>query len=172
MPSYKIDDEEEPAVFNYEKNNGQPKHSCAAVPKCQNLVTSSFNVSFTRANITSPVKENVDYEKDEDVLNDPKLQDEEEDERIESLNDFNGTLKNLDYDITGDVSIQTNLSLISQLDLSACGTPLPIFTEVNSVFRWSLLFLEKFSQHFYIILPGLLMPSIFILAIYGCFIGS
>lgn len=135
MPSYKIDDEEEPAVFNYEKNNGQPKHSCAAVPKCQNLVTSSFNVSFTRANITSPVRENVDYEKDEDVLNDPKLQDEEEDERIESLNDFNGTLKNLDYDITGDVSIQTNLSLISQLDLSACGTPLPIFTEVNSVFR-------------------------------------
>lgn len=132
MPSYKIDDnDEEPTVFNYEKNNDEKKHSSAAVPKCQNLVTSSFNVSFTRANITSPVKENLDIDKEELVPNDPDQQDEDEAGKIESLNDFNGTLKNLDYDITGDVSIQTNLSLISQLDLSACGTPLPIFTEVH-----------------------------------------
>lgn len=146
MPHYDLEDEEnEREITNHVEKSiieeKPPKH-CISDVKSQHLVASNFNVSFTRVNIQSSLMNDRSSVGDELENSEPcesLNENEDGDKKFDksSTGDINAAFKNVGYDIMGDVTIQTNLSLMSQLDLSACGTPLPIFTEVSDNF-WVL----------------------------------
>lgn len=133
VPQYDLDDEEkEPEVINHVEKplnvETLPKHS---IPESQNHVPSSLNVSFTRINAPSTLT--VDQSSvDELEIGEPCESlngNDDGDKRDDKSSTSDLNARNVGYDIIGDVTIQTNLSLMSQLDLAVCGTPLSIFTE-------------------------------------------
>lgn len=134
MPLYKYDDDDGEDIVHKNIDNSKekiivdkPKYVYTTEQKTQNSVTSSY-VSFTRINMQNTINQNTDRQISISDLY-GTLNDSEE--NVESNEEINETFRNISYDIIGDVTIQTNLSLISQLDMSTCGAPLPIFTEVN-----------------------------------------
>ncbi len=126
VPSYKQDDDVDVDVEESycKKINSKAKDSPES--KYQSSITSSFNVTFTRVTHQSSLDQNSDENQDlcEGSSNDDEV-------KNGSAEDLNEAYKDINYDIIGDVTIHTNLSLISQFDLSACGIPLQIFTEVG-----------------------------------------
>lgn len=139
MPQYNLEDEEnnEPEIIDNRSKKSITEEKPLrnyVTESCQNITSSNFNVSFTRVNIESSltvdrssVDDDLGISEPCESLNGNDYGDRKGDKS--SSNDINAPFKNVGYDIMGDVTIQTNLSLMSQMDLSACGTPLSIFTE-------------------------------------------
>ena len=130
VPQFKDDDddmEEDLAYRNGKRNKEKSRQSCSNGDKFQSPIASNFNVSFTR----TPVPSSLEQIDPVDEINVPDL--------LHALGENNEekecNLSESDEDIIGDVTIQTNLSLISELNLRDCGVPLPIFTEVR-FHRW------------------------------------
>lgn len=154
VPQYNLEDEEN----NVPEMNDNRAKKCTSEEKLvknyitdssQNICSSNFNVSFTRVNIESSLTVERSSIDDDLGLSEPCESlngNDQGDRKCDKFgtNDINAPFKNVGYDIMGDVTIQTNLSLMSQMDLSACGTPLPIFTEVSiySKFQSIVIFIK------------------------------
>lgn len=127
VPQFKLDED---YVFET-KTSHQDKSTTPSEKPSRNSstsdlrVSSSLNVSFTRINVESS---EIEVPELCESLNGNDENDRKSDKS--NSNDMSASFRSVGYDIMGDVTIQTNLSLMSQLDLSSCGTPLSIFTEV------------------------------------------
>lgn len=126
VPQFKDDDDEmdEDIAGRNERRTEKLRQAYAGDAKSQPTVASNFNVSFTRANVHSSLEQMNPVE-----INIPDL--------LQAFCENNEEEKKSDVseneDVIGDVTIQTNVSVISELDLPACGAPLPIFTEVRKM---------------------------------------
>lgn len=131
VPQFKTEDneEEDTSSRNEKKITEKPKQSYTQEIKSQTIVANSFNVLFTRTGVLNSLEQ-------PDMVNEidasglyQTLDNMEEKKEGDSVD--TESFKGVNYDIMGDVNIMTNLSLISELDLTACGTPLRIFTDVS-----------------------------------------
>lgn len=130
VPQFSSDDDTEEQYIPHckeQKSHRKPRQSYTPDIKSPSMVTSNINVSFTRIGISN-ILEQPDIVSDLDSADDLYSTINDSEKKNDSNEDSEG-LKDVNYDIIGDVNIMTNLTLISQLNLAACGTPLRIFTE-------------------------------------------
>lgn len=133
VPQFSSDDDDTEKQYithcKEQKSHTKPRQSYTPDIKSPSMVTSNINVSFTRIGISNMLEQ-------PDIISDLNSADDlystiNDSEKKNDSNDDSEGLKDVNYDIIGDVNIMTNLTLISQLNLAACGTPLRIFTEVS-----------------------------------------